>query len=298
MAAGLIAVRVPSSPGTTPIPVVPGGPAIGWVTESESREETRVPYVDNGEARIWYTEQGSGFPMLTLAPGGMRSSVPLWEMAAINPLTAYAGQYRMIAMDQRNAGRSAGPLETGDPWGAYAADQLAVMDHLGIDRFLVFGCCIGGPFILKLLELAPQRVVAAVLEQPVGIIASNRELFDNLWKQWGEQLMSERDDLGSDEIEAFATTMWAPDFAVSVTRDQVRSFRTPMLVLPGVDEYHPAETGREIAALAPAAELLEPWKDPERPTASVAAGSRHRSGRPVPPRPHAALGHPRVVPGR
>ncbi len=157
----------------------------------------------------------------------------------------------MIAMDQRNAGQSAGPLEAGDPWGAYAADQLAVMDHLGIDRFLVFGCCIGGPFILKLCELAPERVVAAVLEQPVGIIESNRELFDSIWKQWGERLAGERDDLGSDEIEAFATAMWAPGFAVSVTRDQVRSFRTPMLVLPGVDEYHPAETGREIATLAP-----------------------------------------------
>jgi pimeloyl-ACP methyl ester carboxylesterase len=147
------------------------------------------------------------------------------------------------------------------------------MDHLGIDRFLVFGCCIGGPFILKLCELAPERVVAAVLEQPVGIITSNRELFDNLWKQWGEQLMSKRDDLAIDEIEAFATAMWAPDFAVSVTRDQVRSFRTPMLVLPGVDEYHPAETGREIAALAPAAELLEPWKDPGHlPAATDAVG--------------------------
>lgn len=76
------------------------------------------------------------------------------------------------------------------------------MDHLGIDRFLVFGCCIGGPFILKLLELAPDRVVAAVLEQPVGIIASNRELFDNIWTQWRDQLMSKRDDLGGDEIEA------------------------------------------------------------------------------------------------
>jgi pimeloyl-ACP methyl ester carboxylesterase len=203
----------------------------------------------------------------------MRSSVPLWEMAAINPLTAYAGQYQMIAMDQRNAGQSAGPLEAGDPWGAYAADQLAVMDHLGIDRFLVFGCCIGGPFILKLCELAPERVVAAVLEQPVGIIVANRELFDNLWRQWGEQLMSSRDDLAWDEIEAFATTMWAPGFAVSVTRDQVRSFRTPMLVLPGVDEYHPAETGREIAALAPSAELLEPWKDPGHlPAATEAVG--------------------------
>jgi pimeloyl-ACP methyl ester carboxylesterase len=194
-------------------------------------------------------------------------------MAAINPLTAYAGQYRMIAMDQRNAGRSAGPLDAGDPWGAYAADQLAVMDHLGIGRFLVFGCCIGGPFILKLCQLAPERVAAAVLEQPVGIIESNRELFDNIWKQWAEQLISNRDDLGSDEIAAFATTMWAPDFAVSVTREQVRSLRTPMLVMPGVDEYHPAQTGREIAALVPGAELLEPWKDAEHlPAATQAAG--------------------------
>jgi pimeloyl-ACP methyl ester carboxylesterase len=231
-----------------------------------------VPYVDNGEARIWYTEQGKGFPMLTLAPGGMRSTIALWEMAAINPLTAYAGQYTMIAMDQRNAGQSTGPLEAGDPWGAYAADQLAVMDHLGIDRFLLFGCCIGGPFILKLCQLAPERVVAAVLEQPVGIIPGNRALFDGIWKQWGEQL-SERDDLGSDEIAAFGAAMWAPGFAVSVTRDQVRSLRTPMLVLPGVDDYHPAEIGREIAALAPGAELLEPWKDPEHlPAATEAAG--------------------------
>jgi len=85
--------------------------------------------------------------------------------------------------------------------------------------------------------------------------------------------MDTRDDLASDEIEAFATTMWARDFAVSVTRDQVRSFRTPMLILPGVDDYHPTETGREIAALAPNAELLEPWKDPGHlPAATEAVG--------------------------
>ena len=232
-----------------------------------------MPYVDNGEARIWYTEQGTGFPMLTLAPGGMRSSIPLWEAAAINPLTAYAGRYRMIAMDQRNAGESTGPLDADDPWGSYAADQLAVMDRLGIERFLLFGCCIGGPFILKLCQLAPERVVAAVLEQPVGIIASNRELFDNIWKPWGERLLGLRGDLSLPELEAFAAAMWAPDFAVSVTRDQVRALRTPMLVLPGIDEHHPTETGREIAELAPAAELLEPWKDPAHlPAATESVG--------------------------
>jgi hypothetical protein len=154
-----------------------GGSAIGCFPEGESREETRLPYADSGEARIWYTGQGTGFPTLTLAPGGMRSSVSLCEAAAISPLTAYAGQYTMIAMDQRNTAQSTGPLQTSDPWDACAADQLAVMDHLGIDRFPVSGCRIGGPVILKLCDLAPEQVAAAVLEQPAGIIQSNRELF-------------------------------------------------------------------------------------------------------------------------
>jgi pimeloyl-ACP methyl ester carboxylesterase len=237
-----------------------------------------VPYVDHGDAKIWFEEQGTGFPMLTLAPGGMRSGVAMWEHAAINPLTAYAGQYRMIAMDQRNTGRSSGPLEPDDPWGAYAADQLAVLDHLGIDRFLVFGCCIGGPFILKLLQQAPERVVAAVLEQPVGIMARNRELFDNIWRPWAKELTDAREGagvaaLGHGAAAEFGTAMWAGDFVASVSRDTVRSIRTPMLVLPGIDEYHPTETGREIAALAPAAEVLEPWKDAEHlPAATEAVG--------------------------
>ena len=102
-----------------------------------------MPYVDRGEAKIWYTEQGTGFPMLTLAPGGMRSSVPLWEMAAINPLTAYAGQYRMIAMDQRNAGKSHAPVTASDGWPTYTGDHLALLDHLGIQRTHIMGGCIG-----------------------------------------------------------------------------------------------------------------------------------------------------------
>jgi hypothetical protein len=34
-----------------------------------------------------------------------------------------------------------------------------------------------------------------------------------------------------------------------------------MLILPGVDQFHPTEIGREVASLAPRAEVMEPWKD-------------------------------------
>ena len=82
----------------------------------------------------------------------------------------FKNDFRCITMDQRkaNGGESNGPIPVDDPWGAFADDQLGLMDHLGIGEFFFMGYCIGGPFALKRMERAPERVVAAVLCQPVG----------------------------------------------------------------------------------------------------------------------------------
>jgi hypothetical protein len=51
-------------------------------------------------------------------------------------------------MDQRNAGgRSRAPVTAQDGWHSYAADHIALLDHLRIDRCHLFGQCIGGSFI-------------------------------------------------------------------------------------------------------------------------------------------------------
>jgi pimeloyl-ACP methyl ester carboxylesterase len=220
-----------------------------------------MPRLDNGETSIYYEEHGRGFPLLLIAPGAMNSTVEMWANAAVNPLAVYGEDFRLIAMDQRNAGRSTGPLDVADPWGSFASDQLALLDHLGVGLFHVMGCCIGGSFVLKLIEQAPTRVAAAVLEQPIGIANDNGPLFDAMWRAWGTQLAAERADIDADTVEEFGTRMWDGDFVISVDRDFVRSCSTPMLVLPGVDAYHPTATGREIAALGRRAEVLEPWRD-------------------------------------
>ncbi|MGA7417363.1 MAG: alpha/beta hydrolase [Acidimicrobiales bacterium] len=219
-----------------------------------------MPQFDYDATSIHFEEYGSGFPLLLIAPGAMESAIEMWAGATIDPLAHYADSFRLIAMDQRNAGRSYGPLEPSDPWGAYASDQLALLDHLGIGRFHVMGACIGASFALKLIERAPARVAAAVLEQPIGITNGNGPLYEQMWRSWGAGL-SDRTDLTREGTEVFGNRMWRDDFVVSVSRDFVRSCRTPLLVLPGTDRYHPTATGREIAALAPAGRILEPWND-------------------------------------
>jgi pimeloyl-ACP methyl ester carboxylesterase len=229
-----------------------------------------VPHFVHDNTTIYFEERGAGFPLLLIAPGGMRSAIEYWASAAVNPWASYADDFRLVAMDQRNAGQSRGPLDAGDPWGAYAADQLGLLDHLGIDRFLVMGCCIGGSYILKLIEQAPDRVVAAVLEQPIAVDDSNLELFEGIRRPWADQLLATRSDIDALTMDEFLAAMWRDDFVVSVTKDVVAACPSPLLVLPGVDDYHPTAAGREIATLAPHAQLLEPWKDrPEQSTDAV-----------------------------
>lgn len=231
-----------------------------------------MPFFERGDTTIYYEERGTGFPVLVIAPGGMHSTIDYWSRAAIDPWESFQGDFRLIAMDQRNAGRSNGPLDIADPWGAYASDQLGLLDALGVGRFMVMGCCIGGSYALKLCEQAPERVAAAVLEQPIGLQDSNAELFAGMQRSWAEQILVDRPDLDSETVDRFLAAMWRDGFVVSVPPEAVSSCQVPMLVLPGIDEYHPTHTGRRIAAMAPRAEMREPWKDsPEHVAAATEA---------------------------
>ena len=141
----------------------------------------QVRFYEKGDVRIRYEEAGSGFPLLVTPGGGLNSRISNWATAVFNALEVFKNDFRCITMDQRNAngGESTGPIPVDDPWGAFADDQLGLMDHLGIREFFFMGYCIGGPFALKLMERAPDRVVAAVLCQPVGHRPENPDVMYN-----------------------------------------------------------------------------------------------------------------------
>ena len=229
-----------------------------------------MAFFERDGVRLYFEGHGEGFPVLLFAPGGMRSAASFWRSAEWDPIETLKPHFRVIAMDQRNAGQSTAPVSAGDGWATYTADHLALLDHLGIERTHVLGGCIGGPYCFGVMAADRGRVAGAVLQQSIGDDGSNRGLFYEMFDAWATGLKADHPELSDADWASFRSNMFDPTFVYNVDRDFVAGCDVPMLVLMGADPYHPEVTSREIADLAPNAELMESWKNPD------ADGTRER----------------------
>jgi pimeloyl-ACP methyl ester carboxylesterase len=230
---------------------------------STACQDEAMPSFDRDDVHLHYEESGTGFPVLLIAPGGMRSAGATWKNAPWNPVDELSPQYRVIVMDQRNAGGSSAPISGDDGWATYTGDQLALLDHLGIDRCHVLGMCIGGAYILSLLRTAPQRVAAAVFLQPIGL-HDNREAFHEIFDGWRAEQAPSHPETTDADWARFRANMYGGDHVLwSVPTSDVASMTTPMLVLMGDDLYHPQTASRTLVDTAPNASLVPRWKQPQ-----------------------------------
>ena len=229
-----------------------------------------MPFFERDDTRIYYEIHGDGPPVLALAPGGMQSSISIWGGVSYNAVERLASNYQVIVMDQRNAGQSTAPITGGDGWREYTADQIALLDHLGVERFHAAGMCIGGSFIMGLAEAVPGRLASAVMLQTIGY-DDNRETFFELFDSWSAGVKPAHPSVGEDEWAKFRSTMFGGDFLFNVSEDVVARCQIPLLVLMGEDVYHPEATARRVAELASHATLIERWKDGADALAASAA---------------------------
>jgi pimeloyl-ACP methyl ester carboxylesterase len=221
-----------------------------------------MPTIEHRGASIYYEEFGRGFPILTFAPAGLQSTIEVWSRPAapVNPITEFAPNFRVIAMDQRNAGgQSRAPISGKDGWPTYAADHIAVLDHLGIERCHLYGQCIGGSFIMSLLKAQPQRIASAVLAQPIGRVGAMAPGRSARFNAWAETL-TDHPEATPQVLDAFHQNLYGPGFVYCVDRAFVASVQTPCMVLAGNDEAHPLPISEEVAKLLPKCEFIREWK--------------------------------------
>jgi pimeloyl-ACP methyl ester carboxylesterase len=233
-------------------------------------------------ALIHYEVSGSGPPLLAIAPGGVSSQIASWERSRIHPVRAFADSFRVIAMDQRHAGRSLAPA-TPFSYAEIAADLVAVLDHASADRACVMGACIGCAHALRLARDAAERVAAIVAQDPVGVDETNS--LGTFFAMFDETMRVARADGMEAVVKAaleepvFARNRAAGPFAARIAADpafceQIRSMRTEVYIAAVVrfrdgvwPDQRPWFSVEEAwMARCPVPILVLPGSDPFHPT--------------------------------
>lgn len=112
--------------------------------------------VDGG--RLWFEQEGDGFPVMLLHPGLWDSRI--WD----EQFAAFSQRFRVVRYDLRGYGRSSRPI----PGHAYSHvdDLLAVMAAAGLERAALVGNSLGGRVAIDAALTDPGRVSALVLAAP------------------------------------------------------------------------------------------------------------------------------------
>ncbi len=180
-------------------------------------EPLRGGALDVGDGhRLYWEECGNpaGVPVVFLHGGPGAGASPVHRQF-FDP-----GHYRIVVFDQRGAGRSAplGGLEA-NTTPHLVADIERLREHLGVERWIVFGGSWGSTLALAYAENHPERALALVLRgiflgRPSEIdwfLHGIRNVFPEPWREFAEFIPpGERGDL----LAAYHRRLVDPDPAV------------------------------------------------------------------------------------
>ena len=239
-----------------------------------------MPYLDTtsaGPIQIYYEEEGRGDPVVLV--GGLTSTVETWGLQR----TALASHFRVILPDNRGSGRTRVPDDDGTrSVDGFAADVLALLDGLELDRVHLVGASMGGVIVQAFALAHPDRLRSLVLACTTfggpQSVPAEPSVMAKLFASTGEDtdgsisVVAHPDSpaLRPDAIafylkgkhaqphSAQEVASRAPAVAAFDAADAVKSIETPTLVITGAqDILVPPENSRMLAARIPNAELVE-----------------------------------------
>lgn len=236
---------------------------------AESSEAVGQMAEING-VQIYYEVHGSG-PILILLHGGL-GNAGYWY----NQIPVLAKDYTVVAMDSRGHGRSTFD-DVQISYSVMAADVLALMDLLKIDKADIVGWSDGGIIGIDLAIHHPERLNKVVAfganYNPSGVnpdIGTNERFNAYIEQAAGDYQKLAADPSKWDAFLANISNMWATE--PNYTPEQLGTITTPILVLDGEEEEAIlTEHTVEMQSLIPGSELhLIPgtghfamWEKPE-----------------------------------
>src|SRR6478609_5074074 len=142
--------------------IAPGGAAAAPTFYAPAMPTARLNGID-----VYYERRGDGPPVLFLNGSGST----LDGMRVL--LDVFTDRVDLLAHDQRGLGRTEippGPYTMAD----YAADAVALLDHVGWERARVVGISFGGMVAQELSVTVPDRIekLALLCTSPGGSLAS------------------------------------------------------------------------------------------------------------------------------
>jgi len=143
-----------------------------------------MPRYSNDGLQLHYEEAGSGAPLILLHGFGQNGGA--WDEV----LETYARHFRVIVPDMRGCGRS----DTAPPGftvRAVAADMVALLDHLKIDRVHFAGWSLGGAVALELVLGWPERLTTLALH---STFAGGRTTYQTTWIAMRKQIILSGDE--------------------------------------------------------------------------------------------------------
>lgn len=144
-----------------------------------------MPFAEIGdEVRLYYELTGPGDGPIVLQFGG--GLFGRHNFGLVNDGFRDRG-FRLLAFDARGYGASSCPREayTIEGW---AADGVALLDALGLDRVLVHGTSMGGMITIAFTALHPERTIAACADVAFAKADLYRRTVFRVWRRMAEEM--------------------------------------------------------------------------------------------------------------
>ncbi|MGW6456241.1 alpha/beta fold hydrolase [Streptomyces sp. NPDC055078] len=184
-----------------------------------------MPYLDSGDTRLFYTDEGQGPQTLLLMHGwGVDSNDWVWLIPLLND------RYRVVACDLRGHGHSSAP-------GNYALEHLVhdmvdLVRHLDCEQVVPVGHSLGAAVAASMAVEHTDLVTAMVAVDPayghdrefVAVLEAGRE-------EW-RRAPGEGQRILLDQMNAAGTTPETPDFLRTFNSRRIQSMPNEMVWKP------------------------------------------------------------------